>query len=554
VQLPLKQARIIQAADAIAYLPLYVAEDQQFKLDRGIKKPILHWHDAFGEPARSPPEEYVSHLSANLHRTGDLGCLNAIVHAWEKDQQPLIGICDPIGIERWDYESKLAIVGGFIRRACFWCLTDQVSTARGFSDLDIDSLFIHDAGFSTGHAIGEQIAGELRQQVDIVTGSFELLVDGAVWQKKTFPSRKLAAISASILSCVIAKNRQQLRVAFPLHSVDEYSEFLSTAIVVPRQCLEDEGFRDAVTLLVLALQEAVNYLEKTEAQGTRKLMELVNNDGRFAQERIIDSAEVVDSKVVPLRTGALAIADENLAKVSDADASLIYKSLVNADLYARDGRIETREWENAWRTRPNKEVPPLARFFDRRILDQASMQRIVGGVSAQPPRSRFFLFTLLIIAAVLFVGLQFSGFMAIKGPWVIAAIGALAMLYEFRSGVDRGLHRLFRNTLLRQVIVSVALLVSVCLVAISFLAIIVATIVFMNEDTLTPEFMSGKPLWLSSPWLEWAPRLSHEWHLVVVGCSALLGLASACAGLTPFGRRARRLFGLLGGEHARKDG
>jgi hypothetical protein len=553
VKLPLKQARIIQAADAVAYLPLYVAEDQQYELIRK-QKPNLLWTEAFGEPARSPPAEYVSHIRAAIHRGGDLGCLHAVVKAWDDDKQPLIGICDPIEIEKWGYESKLAIVGGFIRRACFWCLTDKASKAEDLSGLDIESLFIHDAGFSTGHAIGEQIASEMRKQFDTVPGSFELLVDGAVWQKKKDPDKKLAAISASILSCVIASAREDLKVAFPLHKDDRYSEFLSTAIVVPRQCLEDEDFRDALTLLILAIQEAVNYLEKTNLQGKLKLMGLVNDDGRFAQERMIDSAEVVDSKVVPLRTGTGGTAEGNLAKVTEDDAKEIYKSLIDADLYARDGRIEAHEWENAWRTRSSKTAPSLTRFFDSRILDQASKSRIRGGTAARPTRTRF-LVTLLVFAAALsaVVGLQSLGVVPPRGTlFLIFAAGGLALLIEFRSAVDHLLHWLVRSTWLRSLVVGIALLLGATIAVINLGNILIALTTLFNDDALKPEFVANAPPALASFWLTWAPKISLEWHLIFVACTALLGVAWSCAGLTPLGRRARPLFGLFGREPARE--
>ena len=149
--------RIVQAADAVAYLPLYVAEDLQVSLPRAGRDP-LRWEDAFGEPCRSPPEEFLGNVKADSHRRGDLGCVRAICAAADADQ-PLIGICDPLAVEK--HEQELAIIGGLIKRACFWCLTDKDSKARNVDALHVDSLFVHDSNFLTGEAIGRAVADRL---------------------------------------------------------------------------------------------------------------------------------------------------------------------------------------------------------------------------------------------------------------------------------------------------------------------------------------------------------------------------------------------------------
>lgn len=367
----MNKPQIVQAADAVAYLPLYVAERGRYELalEDGTH---LGWDDAFDPPFRSPPEEYLQGVVGETRRTGDLGCLAAIEQAWRLHQVPLIGICDPCSIVDF-HKDSLVIVGGFIRRACFWCLTDDVRVRRP-EDLSVSHLFIHEPGFETGHKIGREFYEAISKRAggppDTIQGVFELLIDGAVWLKRNKSESSIAAISASILSCVLA-TKNGFNIAFPLYELEKYHEFLSTAIVVHREAIEKrEDVRRALTLLLLSLKDSTRSVTN-RSDTIEEILRLTDGTNRFANERLIDCARVQDKAVIRIAEDK----SSTLAPVSASQARAVWESL--RPLYSTDCSISETEWQNAWHARGRiVDTPKLDSYFDRSIINRLSRSRL----------------------------------------------------------------------------------------------------------------------------------------------------------------------------------
>lgn len=423
-----KKARIVQAADALAYLPLYRAEEKNLRLDLGNGEE-LKWGDAFETTERTPPARYFEGLGEVMNRTGDIGCLNVIRLAGKEER--LIGICDPIEITDRKFED-LVMVAGFIRRACFWCLTDLETSAKAARSLDVDRLFIHDASFATGNALGSHLHhhrdGRARRQP--ITGAFELLVDGAVSLRENGGDLRIAAISASILSCEIARVKG-FKIAYPLTDVAPYDPFLSTGIVVHRQALEDQEFRLQLSLLLLAIREALRDLQTGEIPGSETILKLCTAEGRFREERLIDCARVEGNLVVPKNAGPHSQADISLGQATE-----IYRWLVSAKLYSLDGKVAHAEWANAHRVRDSASIPLLSDYFDGRALREAKRYRLAG-VDPPPPSG----LAGLITGVVLAVALAFTAIIWRDAPrWLVLPGLGVALLVALARPLLRLVH------------------------------------------------------------------------------------------------------------------
>ena len=424
--------RIVQAADAVAYLPLYMAESSSFSI-RLADGTDFSWHEAFDEAYRSPPDVHLTGITGKNNRTGDQGCLNAIRIAWGKGI-PLVGVCDPCNI----VDSKdLVMVGGLIDRASFWCLVDEsVSRASKPENLKVSHLFIHGRGFLTGHRIGDWVLSRVPKEdsngPDIVTGTFELLVDGAIWQKAQNPESSIAAISASILSCVIAQDRR-FRIAFAMHDLPEYREFLTTALVVHRDALKLAHVRQALTLLIYSLG-------KVEAVGdfvnnaVSEILRLSNDEKRFASERRIDSALVADGAVIskPQATSA------PLPDISKEQGREVWRQL--RSIYSSDCDISHAAWRNAIRLRESaakaSSIPVLDDYFDRSILDAVKPPPDVPDLRLRDG--------LLIGLSTLFVGFFFDKipiWMSLTGATAIAVFLGARFVRSDSEAVKNRLHR-----------------------------------------------------------------------------------------------------------------
>jgi hypothetical protein len=483
-----KKPRIVQAADAVAYLPLYAAEKHRYRLERPTGG-ALAWSEAFGDPWRSPPQEFVSHVNGDLKKSGDLGCLNAIVEAWEREELPLIGICDPIDVAL-THGSALVIVGAFINRACFWCLTDGHTHATDLGGLAVDAMFIHDSSFATGHSIGLNILNAIPRgrhgPPEHFDASFDLLVDGAVWWKEQNPGGRVAAVTASILSCVLAEQRKGFRVAFPIYDLDRYDRFLTTAIVVHRKALREEHVREALTLLILALREGRQQVAMADAV----IDDLVAlSASRFEDERRIDCAQVSKGKVVGNGCNATEI-------VRQEHARQVLEMLRQRPIYSEDCRVRQQEWSNAFATR-GLQVPPLAHSYDESIVAGCEGRRLAKGPpprDERPPRSP---------AATPWVAilLTMAGFTCYLGsaPAIVttalylAALAALVWPVAARRGLS---------------LPRVGAVVKILLGLFFLIMVLVAVLAgFNSEGGQVNPLPEAFPEFIRALWASWAPRV-----------------------------------------------
>jgi len=354
----LKPAKIVQAADAIAYLPLYVAENYraQCKLPDGV---TLRWNDLFGKTERTPE----AFLDGNERLTGDHGCLRAIVKAWEGERLPLIGICDPCEIVEMGLGGKLVMVGSLINKACFWALVDRSAGAVHVPrELGGGFLCIHDKSFATGHAIGRHVIHQITEAngtlKGTLTGDFALLVDGAVQLRKRRPETPVAAISASLLSCVLAA-RYDFEIAFPLHRFSPFETFLSTGIVVHREALKDKQVENAVRLLLICLMRAMNILRDCQAYAVDLICKLCHGAQRFEHERRLDRARIVRDSILPKQGRP----NKPPLQVDRAHALDIYRALMEPGIYAQDCAVTSVQWANARSLRPDAATANLDDFY-----------------------------------------------------------------------------------------------------------------------------------------------------------------------------------------------
>lgn len=445
--------RIVQAADAVAYLPLYLAEEVEGELVRDAGNPLLDlkWKDAFDDPYRTPPVEYLDHLPKGPEREGDRGCLNAIVRAWDQDTLPLIGFCDPCDVASF---SELVLVGGLINRASFWCLTNPRVQAKRIEDLDLTHIFIHERGFETGYNIGDDILARIKDGGKAIPqhvyGSFDLLVDGAVWLNENETDVRLAAVSASILSCVIAEQRG-LKIALSLHGLPEYNEFLTTGIVVHKRALP--LIQDQLTLLVLALRYAIEQIRIDRRRHSRDIARLCNEANRFEAERMIDCAMVE----LPTITRITAECSGGPTTIDSDQASMIATHLRN--LYSRDCDISDKAWENAWRIRRfTGAMPALRDNFDRRVLARAGVMSLRGKDSPKSLSGRaLIILSSWILITTILIAIVFSDIVLIA--YLITLIAAF-IARELPSRLLKG-RKLFAVTVIIIWMCSIAIAVFV---------------------------------------------------------------------------------------------
>lgn len=527
----MQKPRIVQAADAVAYLPLYVAEQSTIALDYPDGE--LNWENAFDPPFRSPPDEFLTGIVGESRRTGDQGCLNAIRNAWSS-KTPLIGICDPCNIV--DFQD-LVMVGGFINRACFWCLADvNVPDASRPEKLEVSHLFVHERGFLTGHRIGEDVIRRLPKdrhgQAEIVTGTFELLIDGAIWQKAQEPQSKVAAISASILSCVLAEGRG-FRIAFPLHSLPNYGDFLTTAIVVHREALKHRDVRRAVALLLRSLSVTQVHAGMM-GYTVNELCRLCNVEGRFQSERKIDCAQVLNRAVVPKEGAATA----PLPDVSQQQAKAVWRALQH--LYSGDCDISETAWSNALKLRENGSGAgkhKLSDFFDRSIFEEAWAAKLVGEREAEvmpfssflPIRSRQDGVRLILFAIFWVV----AGYLLNQVPPPIrlsAFVVVVVLIFRLIA---------FRSDFLRRIVDGLVVLVWWLLIFALSATILVAFVAGVTKEGDSFRDLSDiLGTAFNSHWQSWAPRISNTWEVTSLFFTAMIGLVT---GVMRISRAARLL-------------
>lgn len=510
--------RIVQAADAVAYLPLYIAESSSFtiKLPDGSD---FSWGDAFDDAYLSPPDEHLDGIMGKNNRTGDQGCLNAIRIAWGK-QIPLIGVCDPCSIVG---SEDLVMVGGLINRASFWCLADEdVQRASKPEELNVSHLFIHNLGFQTGHRIGNRVLDRIAKVnangPQPITGTFELLVDGAVWQKEQDQQSRVAAISASILSCVIAQERK-FRIAFAMHDLPEYKDFLTTALVVHRDALKLAHVRQALTLLVYSLSQC-EAIGNFANHAVKEILRLSNQDQRFASERRIDLAMVADDAVVSkpqVTAGPL----PDITKDQGRDVWRFLKTI-----YSPDCEISPKAWENAIKLRESagtgNPIPRLEDYFDRSTLEV--VRRIRGSTDLRLRDG------VLIGASMLFVGLfvdKVPIWMSIFGG---VALGLFLGAKFVRSG-SQGLKRLFDIG----AVVAWWALIALLVTTIAASGIVVA----LEENGTWPDISASVGPALNGTW-QWAAAKTeniYQWALFFLALANTLAFAivrkSSAARLLP---------------------
>lgn len=323
-------------------------------------------------------------------RTGDRVVLHELLHAWDSRGQASIGVCDPceIPLLNEDDRNKLVLVGGLIRRACFWCLGDDSLKGGTWPDgMTVDHLAIHEPG-STGHYIGKDLAGRLHStkgaRPTIYEGRIDLVVDGAIYLREVDKRERVMAVTTSALSAALAKGR-----GFPLRQpvadlVPLFRDFLTTGVVVHREPLaKDRYFRGRVELFLYGLISATRFLRTWPAPSRDLLGTLCRSPDRFVGERRLDSAYVRGTDILPRE------ALDNVADINAAIAQDCYDIIADTDIYAADCEVSPEEWNNACfgdRKRQTGTWPPLEDHFDDGPLKAAKRRYLTAypGAPADP--------------------------------------------------------------------------------------------------------------------------------------------------------------------------
>ena len=379
----LLQTQIVLAADAVAYLPFFVANDlkPQIKVSGGL----LSWDEAFLRYT-TEPQNTLSTLPPAESRTGDVGCLNAVINAWETDKRAWIAICDPCEIPMLRDSSKLVVVGGLIKRACFWCVADDhVGGASDPRQLAIQNLAIHEPGLATGYQIGHYVA-KLRAPIKplVYTGPFGLVVDGAAWlSSEEGQMTGVAAVTASVLSAALAEQEKLFRIRFALHEMEEFTDFLTTGFVVHKEALKDDLFRDHLRLLLYGTILASKMLKQSPASAMEYIRRFCRRNDRFVEERLLDSAKVEGSRIVPKT-----IKPSKPTAVKESTVRRVHELLFDSDLYSCDGEITDSQWQSACfgDRKVQGDWPPLLDFYRPAVLFEAQREfnrQMTTGVTSQ---------------------------------------------------------------------------------------------------------------------------------------------------------------------------
>ena len=286
---------------------------------------------------------------------------------------------------------------------------------------------------------------------------------------------------------MIAEQRD-FRISFPIYDVPEYRNFLSTVIVVPRTFLRETSFRESCALLLTGLQEALHHLEIAQSRNMRDVLKLVNQEGRFTAERVIDAARVSGNHVVPIDAYEATHRNADfsglpLAAVDERGAQKVYDALIRGNIYSSSGAITQRQWESTWRSR-SLEPPPLSEYFDASIVDE------VGKARRLPTRL-----------------------------------------------LGKALH----HRITRRSASGVGLLVGYATLVTLLASFIAGGILLIDGEAPSPDSVAWMGQNGADVWLSLVHRVEKEFHLLYIILLIILASCWWMAGLTRFGRKYRHL-------------
>lgn len=349
---------IVLAADAFAYLPIQVLWDQN-PTCADVDGIPSRFRELFDAPADTVMGRYLPQTLDEPRSRGDLGCLNAIKHAWDEHQQAAIGVCDVCEMVPLKLVDELVVVGSLISRPSFWCIVDSDLADAKFPEIPAQYLVIHEEGYETGYVLGKKLYDEIvESQVSapptIVKKDFDNVVDEAIWLRKQ-GKRKVAAVTASVLSVALA-NEHGFSVSHAYATDNEFKNFLTTGIVVHRAAIDDPKFRSLVETFLGKLNWVIKTMH-TDPKGWRqRIITLANGHGMFEGERQLEGD------------------DDGPMEIKQSHADLAHQLLSEGEgLYSNDLIVVESQWRGAClgERRTSHRWPALRQIFNISVLRNA---------------------------------------------------------------------------------------------------------------------------------------------------------------------------------------
>lgn len=388
----LPPTKIILAADAVAYLPIHALSELK-PSENGAT-----WNQQFDivdDPQADADKSIVS-------ATGDRGCIQRIIA--ENDRGNLVvGVCDPLQILRSGKEAELCVVGGLINRPCFWVVADNHS-GTSISTLDIEEFCQHQPQLLTStmwsNKLFDQITTRNNKHDDPIrryVGSFDDVIDGAVFLKENLKTSRIAALTPCVLSvALLQETRGPDWRAFKLFDDVRYRYSTTTAFVVHRDALSDINidFHERLAYFISQVISMINHWRNNRSEMSAMIQRLCADVHRFKEERQINCASSVAGGSIVSALGSKTVRGVKLPASMPIDASVsntVSELLIGedgADIFCSACEIRLEDWNNAisfYGAALSNPPTPLNLVYSDKILKMSHemvVNRSLFGISA----------------------------------------------------------------------------------------------------------------------------------------------------------------------------
>jgi hypothetical protein len=380
---PPPPTKIVLAADAFAYLPIHALN--KLKPSEGGEA----WDEKF--EIISDPQAGI--CTSVVKAPGDMGCIQRII-AEQNLGNFVVGICDPLEILRSGQETELRIIGGLINRPCFWMVADAHS-GHTMSTLDIEFFCQHHSelltAFMWSNTIFDEISNrnhrELRP-IQRIEGSFDDVIDGAVFLKQKCGASRIAALTPCVLSVALLSQKHPSDWnVFKLFDDPRYDKSLTTAFVVHKDALNsiNKEFHERASYLMSQVILIVNFFRNNPSEMSGMIQRLCKDVNRFAGERQIDATtSVTGNRISSALKRKIKNGIETLFSlpVNKAVSDKVYELLEGSngqDIFCSACEISEIEWTRAVEFRlPHlqKSKTAFELFYDNKLL-KIAQDRVV---------------------------------------------------------------------------------------------------------------------------------------------------------------------------------
>jgi hypothetical protein len=370
--------KIQLAADAFAYLPIHILGFLAPKFEN------VDFKDRFkvGVVADGP-------------LSGDLGCIKAL----EQGLADIV-VCDPFAIATATNPDDYCVIGGLIRKSCFWIVSDDTN-ADDVSKLQVSFALGHTDDLITGKKWMDRCISRYEgwRNSKIQTFGFGDVVDAAAALSKKLDqnssTRRMgatAAITASILNLALIVNRDKNREKWKVHrlfATKEGEEYLTTAFLCKRDKLTDPKFRKRAAEYLAHVMYAINIIRSMPVRTEEIVVNICADPTRFIVERGKCSVEIDETFKVSV-SQMMVTNDIQRPAVENVSISTIKYALEHlktpdgSDIFSNYCKISKNEWEQAkLNYGVAEEKITFREFYDESIVNDAL--RVAGIIAAGNP-------------------------------------------------------------------------------------------------------------------------------------------------------------------------